>query len=217
MSACNEILTAPRRLYRASNGLVLAAYETEVEPSALESLREFVVPKHLSADWKPRTTSDFGPLFLQHLPASNYGQVLYTHCSVNSQSGETTWFGFSCYEELQFFRTLMLADGIGPKSAFKVLDATPWDKIAAVLAAGDQDGFACLPCIGPKTATKLLPIVFAGKPATKPVVTIDADAVAALCSLGMQKSAAQERVRKVLTNTTGLATDEVVRLCLKNR
>lgn len=217
MSTRNEILIVPRRLYRAPNGLALAAFEDPAESLALSSLREYHVPKHMLESWRERTDDTWGPAFLWRLPGSGYGCHLYTHCAVNGQSGEETWFGFSCYAELQFFRTLMLADGIGPKSAFKVLDASPWHKIETILEQGNQGEFIRLPGIGPKTATKLLPIVFKDRPAlTTTAPTIDQDAVDALLTLGVSKQQAEKRVTEQMRKHPGATTGELVKHCLKN-
>jgi Holliday junction DNA helicase RuvA len=214
MSARNEILTEPRRLYLAPDGKVLAAYEAVQESGACVSIREFLAPASLSAIWA-YAPATWGPDFLHTLPCSGYGKPLYTHCAVNGQSGEETWFGFSCYAELQFFRLLMQADGVGPKSAFKVLDSTPWIQIEKIIAANDQSGFAKLPGIGPKTAAKLLPIVFRDRQ-DKPKPVLNADAVAALLSLGIARVIATERVAKALAEKPSATTEELVRVCLRN-
>jgi holliday junction DNA helicase RuvA len=209
----NIVYLRPRRLYKVGEHTAVAGFE---EACAVTEAREYRVPNHRMAGWHVFELQD-QPAWLLPLPCSGYGPHLFTHCAVNANSGEEAWYGFESWEELQFFRKLMTLDKVGPKSAFKVLAGTPYAEIHKLLVAGDREGFAKLPGMGPKMAAAALPLVFAATPETKPKVKLNEDAVSALCALGMLKAKASELVSTAMAATPGASTEELVKVCLKRK
>jgi Holliday junction DNA helicase RuvA len=149
------------------------------------------------------------------LPELSTKTAVFAHCAVNANSGEESWYAFQSYEELQFFRTLMEVDRMGPKSAFKVLNVTPWEKISALIEANNREGFKKLKGIPEKTAEDIVALVF-GKPenAKKPAVKIDDDAIDALRALGWTATVSREAVERAQAQGA-TKTEEIIKACLK--
>ena len=161
-----------------------------------------------------------------HCPAESYGILdlnklnenlwVYTHCAVNSNTGEETWYAFSSGPELHFFRTLMQVDRMGPKSAFKVLNSTPWLKILNLIVNGDVEGFKKLKGIPEKTADDIVALVFVKKEVIVKKVPVNADAVAALQSLGWAKQRATDCVGTQQSKLGTATTEELIKACLRS-
>lgn len=147
---------------------------------------------------------------------------LWTYCAVNSNDGTERWYGFASWAQREFFLKLMEADGVGPAAAYKAMNSNPWAEISRILETGDQEGFRKLKAIGPKTADKLIPILFKDKPAQPKVRGLtdqqkqaNADAVAALVAMGVKKLAASLRVTQAQEQNLDATADQLIRAALK--
>ena len=141
--------------------------------------------------------------------------VVHTHCAVNTNSGEETWYAFKSWETLEFFRTLMLVDRMSPKSAFKVLNSTPWEKISDLIRTNDREGFKKLKGIPEKTANDIVALVFAGIASPVNIFELNGDAVAALQALGWKVEVAKKAVAAAQAKTKSNSTEELIKACLK--
>ncbi|MDR2898239.1 MAG: Holliday junction branch migration protein RuvA [Spirochaetaceae bacterium] len=112
-------------------------------------------------------------------------------------------FGFSSAEERSVFLDLMKVEGIGPKGAIKILSHIDARRLAQVLEGEDTGLLEKLPGIGKKTAQKMLltlkgKLVFSEeKTRAAPEPTPWDDIVTALVSMGFDKKAAEDTVRKI--------------------
>ena len=139
-----------------------------------------------------RAAEQSAPLAAGHPQAE-----LWLYCAVNGQDGTEKWFGISSWEQRQFFLQLMEADKVGATTAFSVLNANEWKTIKTVLEANDQDGFRKLKSVGPKTADKLIPIIFKDRnKSAKRTASAREEVVGALVTLGYKKPDATIAVLK---------------------
>jgi len=204
MHATNTIRMPCRRLVRVGD-IVFAE-------TGDEAWHEFCVPIG-SFTWGSKLLeSDFFPIGAKdtHIAMLPFGFPLFTHCAINGQDGSQVWYAFSEWYELKFFRTLMLADGIGPKSAFNIIDKNGWAAIKDIVVRGDQAAFRKLKGVGEKTAAKLFPFVFPNRedrtddgPKSGPLAPrlknqVVSDAEGTLMSLGYKKTDAEAAVAKAI-------------------
>jgi Holliday junction DNA helicase RuvA len=125
---------------------------------------------------------------------------LRTHLVVREDA--LTLYGFSTDEERRFFQKLIGVSGIGPKIALSALSGPPLGDLVAALRAGDVTVLTRLPGIGRKTAERMVLelkdglIEFEGGPAATGRPRHEADAVAALVSLGYGRAVAEKAVAR---------------------
>ncbi|HNZ86541.1 MAG TPA: Holliday junction branch migration protein RuvA [bacterium] len=65
-------------------------------------------------------------------------------------------YGFSNFEEREFFIQLLSVPGVGPKSAINVLSISEVSDLKSAIATGDVDIFKKISGIGTKTAEKII-------------------------------------------------------------
>lgn len=164
------------------------------------------------------------PAAPQHSPGEKGAEMdqLWVYCAVNGNDGTERWYGFASWAQREFFLQLMQADGVGPAAAYKAMNSNPWSTISRILETGDQTEFRQLKGIGPKTADKLIPILFKDKPAptkarglTDQQKQANADAVAALVAMGVKKTAASLRVTQAQEQNLDATADQLIRAALK--
>jgi holliday junction DNA helicase RuvA len=210
----NIVYLRPRRLHKVGESVAVASFE-EANGAVVE-VREFHIPSPRMKTWELLKTID--ELHWLHTRAcSGYGPHLFTHCAVNANSGEESWYGFETSDELQFFRKLLTLDKVGPKSAFKVLDKTPFSDIHRILVNNDQAAFRKLPGVGPKMADAAVKLLFNREAPKSAITTTNTDAVATLQALGMTKVRATELVVSACAEHPEFSTEELVKLCLKRK
>ncbi|MDR1748489.1 MAG: Holliday junction branch migration protein RuvA [Spirochaetaceae bacterium] len=112
-------------------------------------------------------------------------------------------FGFASAAERSVFLDLMKVEGIGPRGAVKILSHIDARRLAEVLEGEDTGLLEKLPGIGKKTAQKMLltlkgKLVFSAEQSgSAGEVSPWQDIVLALVSMGFDKKAAEEAVRKI--------------------
>ncbi len=123
-------------------------------------------------------------------------------------------FGFASAEERSVFLDLMKVEGIGPRGAVKILSHIHARRLAEVLEGEDMGQLEKLPGIGKKTAQKML-LTLKGKlafSAEQPGSAGEAapwqDVISALVSMGFEKKAAEDTVRKIDTSLDQKLTPE---------
>jgi Holliday junction DNA helicase RuvA len=86
------------------------------------------------------------------------GHAGETHLTVHTQLREDalTLFGFSRPLEKKMFLSLLKVNGVGPKSAIKILSGAPTDQLAQMIEAGDVKGLSGLPKVAKKTAEQII-------------------------------------------------------------
>jgi holliday junction DNA helicase RuvA len=122
---------------------------------------------------------------------------LFTHLHVREDN--LALYGFSSFEELGLFQTLIGVSGIGPKLALAMLSTMKVDQLVSVIASGNADMLSTIPGIGKKIAARLV-LELKDKIGTSVAVTPlqmtegSADVVAALISLGYSTAEANRAV-----------------------
>lgn len=215
MYAQNTVMVTPDTMYRHPEHVIASFRNSgadEMNRHGSYTMAVFQVPTH-SLDFGAARKK--GRFFTDELPYL-VDTELFTHCAVNANSGEETWYGFGTWDELHFFLKLLTLDKVGPKTAFKVMDKTPFTRIQALIQAGDQVGFRKLPGMGGKIADQLVPLLFTGKP-QKAAPDVNEDAVATLKALGMKAGPAREVVAKTMEANPDADTETLVKLCLKKQ
>lgn len=153
--------------------------------------------------------------------------TFYTYLHV--REGIFELYGFARREELSCFKQLIAISGVGPKATIAILGAVTPEKLALCVISGDEKALTAAPGIGKKLAQRILlemkdkmskDQLEAASGASGIVMPQMAapggameDALAALAVLGYPRAVAVNALQGV--DTTGLATDEIVRAALK--
>lgn len=77
----------------------------------------------------------------------------FIHANIKEDSQEL--YGFSIYQELEFFTKLLNINGIGPKVALEITNV-PSDKIKSAILSEDEAFICKIPGIGKKTAKRII-------------------------------------------------------------
>lgn len=157
---------------------------------------------------------------LQRLPGEGE-MTLLAHLLVREERMDL--FGFATAAERHLFRQLLLVSGVGPSVAMSLLSAGEPELLAARIAAGDLGFLTRVKGIGRKTGERILVELrdrfqkeAGGRGGTAPEPAFSGpreDAVRALCSLGLPRAEAEERVRAVPDE--GLGVEEMVKRALR--
>lgn len=152
------------------------------------------------------------------------GQKAKLNCELVVREDSQTLYGFYMPEERKMFLRLTSVSGVGPKVALGILSAMTVGELATAIITKDEGAFKKVSGVGKKTAARLI-IDLAEKIDTQEAInnigdvaavgTVDkeSEAVAALVSLGYNKSEALSAVASVknLADTT----EDVILLALK--
>lgn len=150
------------------------------------------------------------------LPETGVEAIIYTHFIVREDA--QLLFGFTNKQERALFRELIKVNGVGPKLALAILSGMSAQQFVNTVERQEINALVKLPGVGTKTAERLvvemkdrfkgmngdlfaiggasavpLTAPASGKPATDP----EAEAVAALVSLGYKPQEASRMVSKV--------------------
>jgi Holliday junction DNA helicase RuvA len=142
---------------------------------------------------------------------------LYTHLIVREERLDL--FGFADEAERHLFRQLLQVTGVGPAAAIALLSAYEPAALASHIASGEIALLVRAKGIGKKTAERIVvelrDRMRKGEGPGKPQAPagVRGDAVLALCSLGLPRPEAEQRVATVKGDD--LALEEVVRLALR--
>ena len=153
--------------------------------------------------------------------------TFYTYLHV--REGIFELYGFVRREELSCFKQLIAISGVGPKAALAILSAVTPEKLALCVISGDEKALTAAPGIGKKLAQRILlemkdkmskdqlEAASGSSGIVMPELTGPGgameDALAALAVLGYPRAVAVNALQGV--DTSGLATDEIVRAALK--
>jgi Holliday junction DNA helicase RuvA len=122
---------------------------------------------------------------------------LFTHLQVREDA--LTLYGFSTFEELGIFDTMLSVSGIGPKLALALLSAFKADELATVIATGNADMLCTVPGIGKKTASRIIlelkdKIARSWAAAPTAAGAVDSEILAVLTALGYTSAEAAKAV-----------------------
>jgi Holliday junction DNA helicase RuvA len=142
---------------------------------------------------------------------------LFAHLIVREERLDL--FGFADEAERHLFRQLLQVTGVGPAAALGLLSAYEPAALASHIASGEIALLVRAKGIGKKTAERIVvelrDRLAKGEGPGKPPAPagVRGDAVLALCSLGLQRPEAEQRVSAVKGDD--LPLEEVVRLALR--
>jgi Holliday junction DNA helicase RuvA len=141
---------------------------------------------------------------------------LWIHTHVREESFDL--YGFSDYQELEFFEMLIGVSGIGPKGALAILGIASVETLRKAIGTGDTSYLTKISGIGKKTAEKIVielrDKIADGMSNEKGGSSLqeELDALEALKSLGYSQNEAREALQKVSPDTN---TNTKIREALK--
>ena len=150
------------------------------------------------------------------------GQLFtYLHITENAQ----TLFGFAALDEKELFLQLISVSGVGAATARVMLSGMRPDEITRAIIQGNTKQLESIKGIGRKSAERLIVELRdrLGKQSLDSPLssltqnTMDADAVTALVSLGIARSAAEQAIKKAVAAHDGtIALEDLIKQALKN-
>lgn len=160
---------------------------------------------------------------LSACPAAGQKMKLYTTMNVR-QDNSIELMGFYSKEEKAMFTRLGGVTGVGPRMAMAILSAMSLRDLSVALVTGDAGALTKVPGVGKKTAQRLVLELkdkvedseLTGASVTPRVAEqgAEAEAVAALISLGYASAEAAKAVSMVADKTN--KADEMIFLALKS-
>lgn len=159
----------------------------------------------------------------RHLPGTGSEVLLFAHLSVREDALQL--YGFSCQEERQLFRLLLLTSGVGPRLALAVLSGLEVQAVHEAILANAPERLYGITGVGKKTAAriilelrdkilKLTPASGMAAPASLQTARFRDDAVNALVTLGFSRITVQKAVSGILEQHPDLTVEEVVKSAL---
>lgn len=142
-----------------------------------------------------------------------YGRLL-THQVLREDAD--ILYGFSTQKELDMFRLLLTAPGIGPGAALSCLSHRSADELASIIGNGQSDLLRKIKGIGEKGATQIivsLQKTFKDAAPIEEKPTANQDAISALIGLGYTKKDAEKAVALV---DQSLPLNDIIRLSLSS-
>ena len=136
-------------------------------------------------------------------------------------------YGFYEENEREVFKALISISGIGPKSALVVLSTLEPEELKQAILMGDAKTIQSVKGIGAKTAQRVvlelkdkvgkLDVQGTLNISTNSYNTTREEALSALTTLGIAKSAAEKSIDKILKQTGGDTTvEELIKAVLKS-
>lgn len=164
--------------------------------------------------------------YLVHLDKKTLSEIeqnneveFFIHSQVREDAFDL--YGFLNYEELQFFKSLIAINGIGPKVALEIMNV-PINKIKTAIINEDSGYISKIPGIGPKTAKRLI-LELKNKidleniedlSTTNSNETANSEAIEALIKLGYQRHHVVRTLQEIPIELT--EAEEIVTYFLKN-
>ena len=153
------------------------------------------------------------------------GEKMKLFCVLNVREDAMELYGFHSREEKKMYERLRSVSGVGSKTALQILSALSVRDLSIALVTGDANALTRVPGIGKKTAQRLVLELkdkvdndqLTGQGASVSPVpkanSAEAEAIAALVSLGYSSSEASKAVAKVSGQTN--EADKLIFLALR--
>jgi Holliday junction DNA helicase RuvA len=144
------------------------------------------------------------------------GKTLELYIYTKVREDDISLFGFAKIEELEFFKTVLNVNGVGPKTALEIL-SQDIDKTKAAILSNNILFLSKIPGIGKKTAEKMI-LELKDKISKNSDIHQDKntqeelDVLEALKSLGYSQNEAREALKQVEEN---LDTSKKIKSALK--
>lgn len=150
---------------------------------------------------------------------------LFTYCSIREDAFDL--FGFSTREELRCFELLLGVTGVGPKAALAILSSTTPERFSLAILTQDEKALTAAQGVGKKLAQRIILELKdkLGSVSADAELTLPASAAApaegshlalaqaALAELGYHRDEIAAALKGI--RTEGMATEEIVRQCLR--
>jgi len=150
------------------------------------------------------------------------GEEAALHTVLVVREDALSLYGFRTAQERTLFLKLIAVSGIGPKIALNALSVPSTAQLVAALRGQDLAFLTRLPGIGKKTAERMSLELkdglaeFAAEPAVGSPGRAEADAVAALVSLGYTRPSAMDAVERAARELAGRSDPEtLIRIALQ--
>ncbi|MDD4952726.1 MAG: Holliday junction ATP-dependent DNA helicase RuvA [Desulfovibrionaceae bacterium] len=161
---------------------------------------------------------------LASLPAKGGELAVYVHTRV--LEGGLELYGFGTLDELNFFRTLISIEKLGPKKALAILSRFNPGDLREIAWREDAAALASVPGIGPKSSRQILWFLKekvhgpAGPETGRPPTEGGAqgefmDALAGLANLGYSDDEVRPLLREVMEPEPDLDAASAIRMVLK--
>ena len=167
-----------------------------------------------------------------HISLTTFSQIkkqqsgkIHTHLHVKEDAH--TLYGFSEESERKRFRQLISISGVGPSTGLMILSSLTANEIHSAIVNSDVKTISSVKGIGQKTAQRII-LELKDKLAKdellsdSPVIslksnnTIKVEALSALSTLGINKSAAEKTVEKIVAEFgEEISLEELIKLALK--
>lgn len=150
--------------------------------------------------------------------------TLYTHFSINGNDYSLNLYGFADEAERNLFRKLISVSGVGPNTARMVLSGLSTEEVAQMILLRDVAGFKRIKGIGEKTAERIIVDLHdklsKGSEINYEKVsishnTVRQEALAALTSLGLDRTKTEKTLDKVMVLQPGIALEDLIKQVLK--
>lgn len=150
----------------------------------------------------------------------------YYNVSVDVRSGASNHklFGFSTLQERQIFKELISVSGVSTNLAMVILSSANAKELSSAIINGNIDMFKSVKGIGPKLAQRIVLDLQSKfqKSDEVPEISVSIsntmrnDALIALCSLGFNRSKAEQTIQKIINqNSEELQVEELIKESLK--
>ena len=141
---------------------------------------------------------------------------LFTHLQVREDA--LTLYGFTAFDELAIFETMLSVSGIGPKLALALLSAFKADELATIIATSNEAMLCTVSGIGKKTASRIvleLKDKVSRSWASLPFAAgaVDSEVLAALGALGYTSAEAAKAV-VALPKDPAMSLEDKIRMAL---
>jgi Holliday junction DNA helicase RuvA len=172
-----------------------------------------------------------GIAYLLQISLNTFGKLpdqgdarLYTHLHINGNDFSLVVYGFWTDEERDTFRKLISVSGVGPNTARMVLSSLTVSDIRQIIALKDVASLKRIKGIGEKTAERIIvdlhDKIAKGQEAVLekiPVLhnTKRIEALAALSSLGLDKTKTEKLLDKIILQDESLSLEEMIKQVLK--
>lgn len=150
--------------------------------------------------------------------------TLLTYLNIKEDSH--TLYGFVRESEKQMFLDLISVNGVGPATGLMIQSSLSASEIRNAILQGDVNRIKGVKGIGAKTAQRLIlelkDKVTRSGDNTEEIIpnaynTLKNEALNALVTLGINRSAADKSVSSIMKDNESLTLEEIIRQALKNR
>ncbi|MEQ8243209.1 Holliday junction branch migration protein RuvA [Fulvivirga sp.] len=150
------------------------------------------------------------------------------HTYLHIKEDGHTLFGFSHESEKKMFLNLLSISGVGPSTALMIQSSLSAEELKQAIASEDVKTIQGVKGVGAKTAQRIILelkdkirkeglYTEADKISSSSHNTLRSEALSALTTLGINKSAAEKSIDGILKNSGNTITlEELIKLTLKN-